>query len=135
MEKHSNSELLARFETWCPEVRKILSLTGTYLKWKLADFDQLKNWIHPSNHAVLLGDACHPMMPVSLPIEIRISLKLSPMQWASHFLSRSLLYALSNKSRDTGVSCRIIVTDVATNSTWLKEPHKPPKMQPVWQPR
>lgn len=38
-------------------------LTGTYLKWKLADFDHLNHWIHPGNKAVLLGDACHPMMP------------------------------------------------------------------------
>lgn len=63
MQKHSNTELLSRFADWCPEVRAILSLTGTYLKWKLADFDQLEQWVHPSNHAVLLGDACHPMMP------------------------------------------------------------------------
>lgn len=63
MHKHSNTELLARFADWCPEVREILSLTGTYLKWRLADFDQLKTWVHPSGHAVLLGDACHPMMP------------------------------------------------------------------------
>lgn len=57
MQKHSNDELIARFKDWCPEVRKILSLTGTYLKWKLADFDRLDNWIHPSNKGVLLGDA------------------------------------------------------------------------------
>ncbi|ETN46758.1 uncharacterized protein HMPREF1541_00947 [Cyphellophora europaea CBS 101466] len=63
MQKHSNTELLQRFSDWCPEVKAILSLTGTYLKWKLADFDQLKTWVHPSNRAVLLGDSCHPMMP------------------------------------------------------------------------
>jgi salicylate hydroxylase len=63
MQKHSNGELLDRFSDWCPEVSAILSLTGTYLKWKLADFDQLDTWIHKSNRALLLGDACHPMMP------------------------------------------------------------------------
>jgi salicylate hydroxylase len=63
MQKHSNGELLDRFADWCPEVKAILSLTGTYLKWKLADFDSLSSWVHPSNHAVLLGDSCHPMMP------------------------------------------------------------------------
>lgn len=59
----SNSELVGRFKDWCPEVRKLCAMTGEYLKWKLADFDQLDRWVHPSGKACLLGDACHPMMP------------------------------------------------------------------------
>ena len=59
----NNNELVERFKDWCYPVRKICSLTGQYLKWKLADFDQLQRWVHPSNKVVLLGDACHPMMP------------------------------------------------------------------------
>lgn len=58
-----NTHLIERFKDWCKPVRKMTELTGTYLKWKLADFDQLDRWIHPSNKAVLLGDSCHPMMP------------------------------------------------------------------------
>lgn len=58
-----NAELVKRFADWCEPVRKLCSLTGTYLKWKLADFDQMKRWIHPSGKVVVLGDACHPMMP------------------------------------------------------------------------
>ncbi|KAJ7023500.1 salicylate hydroxylase [Mycena alexandri] len=58
-----NTHLVERFANWCPEVRKLCALTGTYLKWKLADFDQLDRWIHPSGRVALLGDACHPMMP------------------------------------------------------------------------
>lgn len=59
-----NTELIERFKDWCPQVRKLCSLTGEYLKWKLADLKQpLKRWIHPSGKVVLLGDACHPMMP------------------------------------------------------------------------
>lgn len=59
----NNDELIQRFQDWCYPVRKLCSLTGQYLKWKLADFDQLQSWVHPSNKVVLLGDACHPMMP------------------------------------------------------------------------
>lgn len=59
----NNAELVERFKDWCEPVRKLCGLTGTYLKWKLADFDQLQRWVHPSGKVALLGDACHPMMP------------------------------------------------------------------------
>jgi salicylate hydroxylase len=58
-----NSELVGRFKDWCEPVKKVCGLTGQYLKWKLADFDQLERWVHPDGKAVLLGDSCHPMMP------------------------------------------------------------------------
>ena len=58
-----NAELVERFKDWCYPVRKICGLTGTYLKWRLADFDRLQRWVHPSNKVVLLGDSSHPMMP------------------------------------------------------------------------
>lgn len=58
-----NAHLVERFADWCPPMRKLCALTGTYLKWKLADFDSLDNWVHPSGKVALLGDACHPMMP------------------------------------------------------------------------
>lgn len=59
----NNQELVARLRDWCPSVRKLCNLTGTYLKWKLADFPRLRRWVHPSSKVCLLGDACHPMMP------------------------------------------------------------------------
>ncbi|OAA55863.1 salicylate hydroxylase [Niveomyces insectorum RCEF 264] len=58
-----NAELVKRFADWCPPVRKLCQLTGSYLKWKLADFAQLDRWVHPSGKVAILGDACHPMMP------------------------------------------------------------------------
>ena len=58
-----NAHLVERFKDWCPQVRKLCALTGKYLKWKLADFEQLPRWVHPAGKAVLLGDSCHPMMP------------------------------------------------------------------------
>lgn len=59
----SNKELAERFREWCPEVRKLCAMAGDYLKWKLADFDQLDHWISSSGKVALLGDSCHPMMP------------------------------------------------------------------------
>lgn len=58
-----NTHLTERLKDWCPPVRKMCHLTGQYLKWKLADFDQLDNWVHPSGKVVLLGDNAHPFMP------------------------------------------------------------------------
>ncbi|KIV78833.1 hypothetical protein PV11_06443 [Exophiala sideris] len=58
-----NTELVRRFADWCYPVRKLCGLTGQYLKWKLADFDQLQRWVHPSGKVTLLGDCSHPMMP------------------------------------------------------------------------
>jgi salicylate hydroxylase len=58
-----NAHLVTRFADWCPEVRKLYALTGTCLKWKLADFAQLERWVHPAGRVALLGCACHPMMP------------------------------------------------------------------------
>ena len=59
----NNTELVERFRDWCPEVRKLCAMTGTYLKWKLADFDSLASWVSESGKVCLLGDSCHPMMP------------------------------------------------------------------------
>jgi len=59
----SNAELVNRFKDWCPEVRKLCAMTGEYLKWKLADFDQLDHWVHEIGKVCLLADSCHPMMP------------------------------------------------------------------------
>jgi len=58
-----NTELVKRFQGWCEPVKKLCALTGEYLKWKLADIEQLERWVHPSGKVVLLGDASHPMMP------------------------------------------------------------------------
>lgn len=61
--KGDNSELCHRFEDWEPRVRKLCSLTGDFMRWRLCDLANLSTWSHPSGKAVLLGDACHPMLP------------------------------------------------------------------------
>ncbi|KIX92005.1 uncharacterized protein Z520_12276 [Fonsecaea multimorphosa CBS 102226] len=61
----SNKELLRRFADWEPRVVKLCQLAGNtkYLKWRLFDLDLVERWVHPSGKAVLVGDACHPMLP------------------------------------------------------------------------
>lgn len=58
-----NGELCQRFAGWEPRVRKLCALTGAFRKWRLCDLANLPTWIHPSGKGVLLGDACHPMLP------------------------------------------------------------------------
>lgn len=70
----SNAELVERFKGWCPQVRKLCAMTGEYLKWRLADFDQLEHWVSESGKVCLTGDACHPMMPYGSSETILISM-------------------------------------------------------------
>lgn len=58
-----NSELCRRFAGWEPRVRKLCALSPNFSKWRLGDLASLPTWTHPSGKAVLLGDACHPMLP------------------------------------------------------------------------
>ncbi len=55
------TELLAAFEDFHPKARAILAAAPEVRKWSLIERDPLPRW-HDGN-IVLLGDACHPMMP------------------------------------------------------------------------
>ncbi|RPD58173.1 FAD/NAD(P)-binding domain-containing protein [Lentinus tigrinus ALCF2SS1-7] len=59
----SADKMRADFADYEPRVRKILSFVKSTLKWRLMDRKPLQTWIHPSYRVVLLGDACHPMLP------------------------------------------------------------------------
>jgi len=51
------------FSDFEPRVGKLLGLVQSTLKWRLMDRKPLKKWIHKSGRVILLGDACHPMLP------------------------------------------------------------------------
>ncbi|EJD00658.1 FAD/NAD-binding domain-containing protein [Fomitiporia mediterranea MF3/22] len=53
-------EQFAKYE---PRCQKILSLIENPVKWRLMDHKPLRQWMHPAGRVVLLGDACHPMLP------------------------------------------------------------------------
>ncbi|PIL32084.1 hypothetical protein GSI_06789 [Ganoderma sinense ZZ0214-1] len=59
----SADKMRADFADFDPRLRKILGFVQSTLKWRLMDRKPLKTWIHPSFRVILLGDACHPMLP------------------------------------------------------------------------
>ncbi|KAI0667175.1 FAD/NAD-P-binding domain-containing protein [Trametes maxima] len=59
----SAEKMRADFSDFEPRIRKLLSFVNSTLKWRLMDRKPLKTWIHSSYKVVLLGDACHPMLP------------------------------------------------------------------------
>ncbi|KAF9077437.1 FAD/NAD-binding domain-containing protein [Rhodocollybia butyracea] len=63
--KGDTDKMRAEFSGWEPRVEKLLALVKSphVLKYKLMDCVPLKTWVHPHGHVVLLGDACHPMLP------------------------------------------------------------------------
>ncbi|KAH9850511.1 FAD/NAD-P-binding domain-containing protein [Lenzites betulinus] len=59
----SAEKMRADFADFEPRVRKLLSFVKSTLNWRLMDRQPLKRWVHPSSKVILLGDACHPMLP------------------------------------------------------------------------
>lgn len=79
----SSDKMRYDFRDFEPRIQKLLSFVPSTLKWKLMDRDPLTTcvcllthsfhsplkvqasfrWIHPKGRIVLLGDACHPMLP------------------------------------------------------------------------
>ncbi|KAI0820847.1 FAD/NAD-P-binding domain-containing protein [Trametes gibbosa] len=59
----SAEKMRADFADFEPRIRKLLSFVDSTLKWRLMDRQPLQRWVHPSSKVVLLGDACHPMLP------------------------------------------------------------------------
>jgi 2-polyprenyl-6-methoxyphenol hydroxylase-like FAD-dependent oxidoreductase len=52
---------LAAFESWHPQVRRIIGAADACFIWALFDRDPLPRW--SVGRVTLLGDACHPMYP------------------------------------------------------------------------
>ncbi len=57
----TREEALADFDDWHPFVRNIIDKAETHYRWALFDRDPLPRW--HDGRAVLVGDACHPMLP------------------------------------------------------------------------
>ena len=55
------AEVRAAFRGWHPLVRDMIDAMDAPLKWALFDRDPLPSW--GRGPVVLLGDACHPMLP------------------------------------------------------------------------
>lgn len=57
----AREQALKDFKGWSPVVREILKKASVLNRWALHDRDPLERW--SDGRAVLLGDACHPMLP------------------------------------------------------------------------
>jgi salicylate hydroxylase len=57
----AREQALKDFKGWSPVIRTILEKAETLNRWALYDRDPLPKWV--DGRAVLLGDACHPMLP------------------------------------------------------------------------
>jgi len=62
-EEGSGDKMRADFADFDSSVRKMLGFVKSTLKWRLMDRKPLPTWVHPEGRLVLLGDACHPMLP------------------------------------------------------------------------
>ncbi|RSL53257.1 hypothetical protein CEP54_010503 [Fusarium duplospermum] len=51
------------YQGWCPQVERLINRAqeSQLIKWKLMDLPPLERW--NDGRCVLLGDACHPMLP------------------------------------------------------------------------
>jgi salicylate hydroxylase len=61
-DKGEVADVLARYEGWHPTVRGLISAFPETFIWALHDRAELPCW--SDGHVALLGDACHPMLPM-----------------------------------------------------------------------
>ncbi|MBV8165719.1 MAG: FAD-dependent monooxygenase [Alphaproteobacteria bacterium] len=61
-DKGEVAEVLARFEGWHPDVRGLIEALPETFVWALHDRLPLPRW--SDGRVALLGDACHPMLPM-----------------------------------------------------------------------
>ncbi|MCJ1320099.1 hypothetical protein MMC15_005436 [Xylographa vitiligo] len=56
-------ELRSQFVEWEPRIQALLKLVTDCIKWEILETEELKEWVHPNGHFVLLGDSAHAMLP------------------------------------------------------------------------
>ena len=61
--KADPQEIKKRFNNWDPVLTKLIDLATEALKWRLQISEPLETWRNPSGRFVLIGDACHSMLP------------------------------------------------------------------------
>lgn len=49
--------------TMTHRLTQLLECVDKVDKWKLMHREEMKSWINPQSNLVLIGDACHPMLP------------------------------------------------------------------------
>jgi salicylate hydroxylase/6-hydroxynicotinate 3-monooxygenase len=116
--KGDKDTLLAAFAGCHPQLRAILAAAPELRKWALLERDPMPCW--GTNSIVLLGDACHPMMPymaqgAASAIEDAVVLARCLARASCNEIPNALaVYAASRKER----TARMQLTN--RENTWLR---------------
>jgi 6-hydroxynicotinate 3-monooxygenase len=116
--KGDKEALLAAFAGCHPQLRAVLTAAPELRKWALVERDPMRSW--GKNRIVLLGDACHPMMPymaqgASSAIEDAVVLARCLAQVSRDEIPNALaVYATNRKGR----TARMQLTN--RENTWLR---------------
>jgi salicylate hydroxylase/6-hydroxynicotinate 3-monooxygenase len=116
--KGDKDTLLAAFAECHPQLRAILAAAPELRKWALLERDPMPSW--GTNSVVLLGDACHPMMPymaqgAASAIEDAVVLARCLAQVSCNEIPNALaVYAANRKER----TARMQLTN--RENTWLR---------------
>lgn len=62
-QKGELQEMKSLFSGWDPVLKRFLDKVDRVDKWKLMHRTELDRWVSNSGNLVLVGDACHPMLP------------------------------------------------------------------------
>ncbi|KAF2720629.1 FAD/NAD(P)-binding domain-containing protein [Polychaeton citri CBS 116435] len=62
-QRASLDEMRSIFSNWDPVLNRFLDQVKSVDKWKLMNRPELPNWINEKANFVIIGDACHPMLP------------------------------------------------------------------------
>ena len=116
--KGDKDTLLAAFAGCHPQLRAILAAAPELRKWALLERDPMPSW--GTNSVVLLGDACHPMMPymaqgAASAIEDAVVLArcLARVSWNE--MPKALAVYAANRQERTA---RMLLTN--RENTWLR---------------
>lgn len=56
-------DMRARYKDWDPIITRLINIVPQCLKWQNAELEKFDDWSSKSGKAVLIGDACHGMVP------------------------------------------------------------------------
>jgi 6-hydroxynicotinate 3-monooxygenase len=116
--KGDRDTLLAAFAGCHPQLRAILAAAPELRKWALLERDPMPSW--GTNSVVLLGDACHPMMPymaqgAASAIEDAVVLARCLAGVSSNEVRKAIAVYAANRQERTA---RMLLTN--RENTWLR---------------
>ena len=56
-------DMRAKYKDWDPIITRLINIVPQCLKWQNAELEKFDDWVSKSGKVVLIGDACHAMVP------------------------------------------------------------------------